>query len=77
MSDVPGMRPGENPAAALGRIRRWLELHPDTLNVASEIGVGKEFISDGWPFKFYAIDRRDLLAVLDLVEINGEGKSDG
>lgn len=77
MTDTPDMRPGENPAAALARIRLWLELHPETLNVASEIGVSKQFISDGWPFKFYAMDRRDLLAVLDLAEANEKEKADG
>ena len=53
------------PAAA--RIRLWLELHPDTVNVAGEIASDPAFKSDGWPYRMYALDRGDLEAVLAAV----------
>jgi hypothetical protein len=56
--------PGETLAASVARIRLWLEMHPDSVNIASEIGINRAFVSDDWPYKFYAIDRRDLEAVL-------------
>jgi hypothetical protein len=64
----PEFRPGRDLAAAIGRIRLWLELHPEVLNVAGEIGSSKAFLSPGWPYPMYAMDRRDLVAVLEAAE---------
>lgn len=50
--------------AAVARIRKWLEQHPDTVNVASEIGISGDYVSESWPYRFYAIDRGDLETVL-------------
>jgi hypothetical protein len=68
MSDNPEMRPGEDVGAAVGRIRLWLEQHPNNVNVASEIGSSEKYRSPGWPYRLYAVDRRDLLAVLDAAD---------
>lgn len=64
----PEFRPGENVMAAVGRMLLWLDLHPDTVNVAGEIGSSRKFNSDGWPHALYAVDRRDLAAVLNFVK---------
>jgi hypothetical protein len=64
----PELHPGRDLAAAIGRIKLWLELHPEVLNVASEIGSSKAFLSPGWPYPMYAMDRRDLMAVLEAAE---------
>jgi hypothetical protein len=72
MTQNPEMKPGENPEAALKRIRLWLELYPEDVSVAGQIGISDGFVSEGWPYRMYAVDRRDLEAVLDMAERNGE-----
>lgn len=64
----PDFKPGENVAAAVHRMLLWLDLHPDAVNVAGEIGFSRDFVSDGWPYAAYAVDRRDLDAVLRFVK---------
>jgi hypothetical protein len=65
MTDHPDHRPGENVAASAARIRKWLELHPGYESIAQEIASDPAFVSDGWIYRLYAIDRQDLEAVLD------------
>lgn len=67
-SGNPDLRPGMDVAAALGRIRLWLKLHPNTVNVAGEMAGAEGFRSPGWPYRLYAVDRRDLEAVLTAAE---------
>jgi hypothetical protein len=64
----PEFHPGRDLTAAIGRIKLWLELHPEVLNVAGEIGSSEAFLSPGWPYPMYAMDRRDLAAVLEAAE---------
>ena len=64
----PDFRPGEDPAAVARRIRLWLELHPDHVSVAGDIGHSGGFRSPGWSYSMYAVDRRDLEAVLTAAE---------
>lgn len=71
------MRPGENVAASIARIRLWLKLHPDSVSVSGQIGSSDGFISDGWPYRLYAVDRRDLEAALDLIEKTFKEKEKG
>lgn len=60
--------------AAAARIRLWLEQHPKSISVASQIGRSSEYESSEWPFPVYAVDRKDLEAVLTAVEERkGEG----
>lgn len=69
MSEIkPEFQPGEDLVAAIGRIRLWLELHPESVSVAGEIGTSDGFRSPGWPYRMYAVDHRDLVAVLDAAE---------
>jgi hypothetical protein len=72
----PELYPGRDLTAAIGRIKLWLELHPEVLNVAGEIGGSKAFLSPGWPYPMYAMDRRDLIAVLEAAEIQAN-REDG
>lgn len=68
MPESEDFNPGADTAAAIGRIRLWLDLHPGHINVASEIGSSSDFQSPGWPYRMYAVDRRDLEAVLAMAE---------
>lgn len=67
-SKNPDFWPGKDVQAAVRRMLLWLELHPESVNVAGEIGSSEKFISPGWPYRMYALDRRDLDAVLRLVQ---------
>lgn len=64
----PDFRPGGNVQAAVARMLLWMEQYPDDVNVAARIGSSNGFITDGWPYRMYAVDRRDLAAVLRLVQ---------
>lgn len=64
----PDFRPGGNIQAAVARMLLWMEQYPDDVNVAAQIGSSNGFITDGWPYRMYAVDRRDLAAVLRLVQ---------
>lgn len=64
----PEMQPGQDVGAAIGRIRVWLEQYPDDISVAGQIGSSEKYRSPGWPYRLYAVDRRDLMAVLDAAE---------
>lgn len=68
MSDNPEVRPGEDVQASIGRIQLWLEQYPDDVSVAGQIGSSEKYRSPGWPYRLYAVDRRDLLAVLKAAE---------
>lgn len=78
MNQDPDQRPGENPAAALERMALWMKLHPEVTNVASQIGSSEGFRSDGWPHRLYAMDRKDVLAVLELARsaLKGRGEAE-
>lgn len=60
--------------AAAARIRLWLEQHPQAISVAGQIGISDDYLSPGWPFRLYAVDRRDLEAVLAAVEEKRKGE---
>lgn len=68
MNENPEMQPGKDVKAAIGRIRLWLEQYPDDVSVAGQIGSSEKYRSPGWPYRMYAVDRRDLIAVLDAAE---------
>lgn len=73
MSDDPDNKnpdfwPGKDIQAAVGRMLLWMEQYPDDVNVANQIGSSEKFISPGWPYRMYAMDHRDLAAVLRLVQ---------
>lgn len=70
----PWGREVKDVAAAVARIRLWLEQHPQTISVGSEIGRSDGFQSAEWPFRSYAVDRRDLEAVLNAID--GKGRSE-
>ena len=53
-----------NVPAAVARIQLWLDLHPNELSVAEQIGSSPEFVSTDWAYPMYAVDRADLEAVL-------------
>jgi hypothetical protein len=67
-SKNPDFWPGKDIQAAVRRMQLWLEQYPDDVSVASQIGSSQEFVSPGWPYRMYAVDRRDLEAVLKLVQ---------
>lgn len=62
--------------AALGRIQLWLDLHPEVVNVASQIGSHPDFQSEGWVYRMYAMDRRDMEAVLNVARKALEEEND-
>jgi hypothetical protein len=67
-SKNPDFAPGEDVHASVRRIQLWMKQHPDDVNVAGQIGSSNEFISPGWPYRMYAVDYRDLAAVLRYVQ---------
>lgn len=67
MSWDPKSRAVTDVQAAAARIRLWLEQHPQSVSVAAEIGHSEKYQSPEWPFRSYAVDRRDLEALLDVV----------
>jgi hypothetical protein len=68
MPEKEEVNPGADVPAAIGRIRLWLEQYPDDVSVAGQIGSSEKYRSTGWPYRLYAVDRRDLIAVLDAAE---------
>lgn len=73
MSDDPDSKnpdfwPGKDIRAAVERMLLWMEQYPNDVSVASQIGSSEKFVSPGWPYRMYAVDRRDLAAVLQLVQ---------
>lgn len=63
--------------AAVGRMQLWLDLHPQTVSVAGEIGSHPDFKSDDWDFRLYAMDRKDVEAVLNFARKELEEKKNG
>ncbi len=60
--------------AAAARIRLWLEQHPQSISIASEIGSSADYQSAEWPFRLYGVDRKDLEAVLTAIEERRKGE---
>jgi hypothetical protein len=67
-SKNPDFWPGKDIQAAVRRMQLWLEQYPNDVSVAGQIGSSQEFVSPGWPYRMYAVDRRDLEAVLRYVQ---------
>lgn len=63
--------------AAVGRMQLWLDLHPQTVSVAGEIGSHPDFKSDSWEYRMYAMDRKDMEAVLNFARKELEEKNNG
>lgn len=70
------MRPGEDPSEALKRIQLWLAIYPDDVSVAGQIASSDGFVTPGWPYRMYAVDRRDLEAVLNVAKKALEGEKE-
>lgn len=61
--------------AAVGRMQLWLDLYPDLPSVAGQIGSHPDFKSDGWEYQMYALNRKDVEAVLNFARKELEEKN--
>lgn len=72
MTDLPAA----DPQAAAERIRNYLRLLPDTVNLGAESAYSPTFRTDGWPQDWYPLTREDIETLLNeqdglLAELDG------
>lgn len=65
--DKPPPNPWHPAAAALTRVRAYLDALPNAVDLGAEIAHGPQFNTPGWPRNGYALARADIEALLDAV----------